>query len=135
MISLALTRQLPHAVEPRAAISYKVLASRTDQPWDIHDWATCLADAVLCLVTDRIDAEIIEKLSECVKLLANFGAGLNHIDLDAAYRRGIIVSNTPGRTDRLNCRRYDVATIGSGSTRWRRGSHDAWLPVAQLGSN
>ena len=141
MISLALTRQLPHAVEPRAAISYKVLASRTDQPWDSHDWATCLADAVICTVTDRIDAEIIEKLPECVKLLANFGAGLSHIDLNAAQRRGIVVSNTP---DVLTDATADVAMLlllgaarraGEGEAMMRSLKWRGWAPTAMLGTH
>lgn len=141
MTRLAFTRKLPDAVEARATTTYKVLANPTDRPWDSHDWATCLADAVLCTVTDRIDAEIIGKLPECVKLLANFGAGLSHIDLDAAQRRGIVVSNTP---DVLTDATADVAMLlllgaarraGEGEAMMRSLKWRGWTPTAMLGTH
>ncbi len=47
-------------------------------------------------VTDRIDAEMIAQAGEKLKLIANFGNGVDNIDVDAASKRGIIVTNTPG---------------------------------------
>ncbi|MFX7052319.1 D-glycerate dehydrogenase, partial [Acinetobacter baumannii] len=56
--------------------------------------ATC--DVLVPTVTDVIDASLIEGASDRLKLIANFGAGVNHIDLNAARARGSIVTNTPG---------------------------------------
>ena len=54
------------------------------------------ADVLVPTVTDRIDADLIAAAGERLQLIANFGVGVNHIDLGAARARGIIVSNTPG---------------------------------------
>jgi glyoxylate reductase len=54
------------------------------------------ADVLVPTVTDRIDAEMIAAAGERLKLLANFGNGVDNIDADAAVRRGIFVTNTPG---------------------------------------
>src|SRR3546814_1127191 len=65
----------------------------------ISDWSSdvCSSDLVLVpTVTDRIDADIVAAAGERLKLIANFGAGVDHIDLAAARARGIMVSNTPG---------------------------------------
>ena len=52
-------------------------------------------DAVLCLLTDPIDAEVMDA-SKGVKIFANYAVGFNNIDIPAATERGIMVSNTPG---------------------------------------
>lgn len=54
------------------------------------------ADVLAPTVTDRIDAAILDQAGPQLKLIANFGAGVDHIDLAAAARRGIVVTNTPG---------------------------------------
>jgi len=53
-------------------------------------------DVLAPTITDRIDAEVIEKAGDRLKLIANFGAGVDHIDIAAANARGILVTNTPG---------------------------------------
>lgn len=53
-------------------------------------------DVLASTITDRIDAGLIEKAGERLKLIANFGAGVDHIDVAAATAKGIIVTNTPG---------------------------------------
>jgi len=52
-------------------------------------------DAVLCLLSDRIDAEVISNMDRC-KVISNYAVGFNNIDVDEATKRGIIVTNTPG---------------------------------------
>jgi glyoxylate reductase len=54
------------------------------------------ADVLVPTVTDRIDAEVLEAAGPALKLIASFGTGVDHVDLAAAQRRGIIVTNTPG---------------------------------------
>ena len=53
-------------------------------------------DALVPTITDKIDAEVISKAGERLKLIANFGAGVDHIDVAAANAKGLIVTNTPG---------------------------------------
>lgn len=52
-------------------------------------------DAVLCLLSDRIDAKVIANMDKC-KIISNYAVGFNNIDIDEATKRGIIVTNTPG---------------------------------------
>lgn len=59
------------------------------------EWAVARYDVLVPTITDRIDAELIGK-KQALKLIANFGAGVDHIDLEAAKAAGIIVTNTPG---------------------------------------
>ena len=54
------------------------------------------ADVLACTITDRIDADLIARAGDKLKLIANFGVGIDHIDVAAAHARGIIVTNTPG---------------------------------------
>ena len=58
--------------------------------------AAARADVLATTVTDRIDAEVIAAAGPQLKLIANFGAGIDHIDVVAANARGITVTNTPG---------------------------------------
>ena len=53
-------------------------------------------DALVATITDKIDAEVIAQASDRLKLIANFGAGVDHIDVAAANAKGILVTNTPG---------------------------------------
>ena len=54
------------------------------------------ADVLVPTITDRIDADLLSKAGESLKMIANFGAGVDHIDIEAAVERGLIVTNTPG---------------------------------------
>jgi glyoxylate reductase len=53
-------------------------------------------DALLCLLTDTIDDDVLSSAGSKLKIVANYAVGFNNIDIDAAKKRGIIVSNTPG---------------------------------------
>ena len=139
--TIALTRRLPSPVEADAARRFTVAAKLDDVPWTREDWATCAADAILCTVTDRIDADVIASLRPCVRLLANFGVGVSHIDLDAAKARGITVSNTP---DVLTDATADIAMLlllgaarraGEGEAMMRARAWQGWAPTAMLGTH
>jgi len=54
------------------------------------------AEVLAPTITDRIDAEVIAAAGDQLKLIANFGAGVDHIDVAAATARGVTVTNTPG---------------------------------------
>lgn len=56
-------------------------------------------DAVLCLLTDKIDAEVLDAAGKNCKIFSNYAVGLNNIDLKAAGERGIMITNTPGVLD------------------------------------
>lgn len=70
----------------------------TDAPMDRAALAAALqrADVLVPTITDAIDAELIAGAGDQLKMIANFGAGVDHIDVAAAVGRGLIVTNTPG---------------------------------------
>jgi glyoxylate reductase len=97
-LNVVLTRRLPDAVETRMRELFNTELNLTDTPMDREALAVALqrADILVPTITDRIDADLINGAGEQLKMIANFGAGIDHIDVDAAVARKIIVSNTPG---------------------------------------
>lgn len=95
---VVVTRRLPDAVEARMAELFDVELNPDDRPFDrrqLED-AVLRADVLVPTVTDAIDRDLLEKASPRLRLIANFGNGVDHIDLAAARGQGIIVTNTPG---------------------------------------
>src|SRR3546814_304382 len=92
------TRQLMPHVEARMAELFEVVLSAHDRAFSDGELKAAMqdCDVLVPTVTDRIDADIVAAAGERLKLIANFGAGVDHIDLAAARARGIMVSNTPG---------------------------------------
>jgi len=97
-LNVVLTRRLPDAVETRMRELFNAELNLSDTPMDREALAAALqrADILVPTITDRIDADLINGAGEQLKMIANFGAGIDHIDVDAAVARKIIVSNTPG---------------------------------------
>jgi glyoxylate reductase len=95
---VAVTRSLPEAVEARMAELFDAVLSRDDAAMDRDALAAAMADADVFVptVTDRIDAALIDAAPDRLRLIANYGTGVGHIDLQAARARGIVVTNTPG---------------------------------------
>ncbi|MBO9622741.1 MAG: D-glycerate dehydrogenase [Sphingomonas sp.] len=92
------TRSLPDPIEARMTELFDVVLSPDDRAMHADALAAAMADADVLVptVTDRIDAALIEAAPERLRLIANYGAGVGHIDLKAARARGIVVTNTPG---------------------------------------
>ena len=95
---VTVTRALPEAVESRMAELFDVITNPADTAMNRDALAAAMADTDVFVptVTDRIDAALIEGAGDRLKLIANYGAGIGHIDLKAARARGIVVTNTPG---------------------------------------
>lgn len=112
-----------------------------DEPLTREQLITAMqeADVLVPTVTDRIDAEMIGRAGDQLKMIANFGAGTEHIDLEAAAARKIIVTNTPGVfTDDT----ADIAMAGiigvprrirEGVGLVRSGKWTGWAPSGMLG--
>lgn len=96
--SILVTRRLPEPVETTLVQAYGAVLNATDEPLAPSDLRAALAryDIVLCTLTDRLTREVLTDGARRVRLLANFGAGTNHIDLEAARDAGIVVTSTPG---------------------------------------
>jgi glyoxylate reductase len=92
------TRKLPEAVETRMRELFDARLNVDDRPMSAAQLAEAVktADVLVPTVTDRIDRSLISQAGPQLKLIANFGNGVDNIDLDTARVRGIIVTNTPG---------------------------------------
>lgn len=137
-----LTRRWPAAVEAALAARYDLRVNASDRPLDADALraALCGADAVCPTVTDRLDAAVLDVADLRARALCNFGVGFNHIDLDAARRRGIVVTNTP---DALTDCTADLALTlmlmvarraGEGERLLRADAWTGWTPTQLLGT-
>src|SRR5476651_1729536 len=92
------TRKLPEAVETRMRELFDARLNHDDKPMSAAALADAMANAEVLVptITDRIDAALIAKAGPKLKLIANFGAGVDNIDVKAATNKGIAVTNTPG---------------------------------------
>jgi glyoxylate reductase len=96
-LHVALTRRLPASIEARMDELFTVTFSPDDQALSRDSLADLMArhDVLVPTVTDHIDADLIAAAGPRLKLIANFGNGVDNIDVDAAYEKGITVTNTP----------------------------------------
>ncbi|QAY94875.1 D-glycerate dehydrogenase [Methylovirgula ligni] len=95
---VVLTRKLPDVIETRMRELFDARLNIDDKPMSQEDLIAAVrsADVLVPTVTDRIDAALIEQAGSQLKLIANFGNGVDNIDVAAAAKRGITVTNTPG---------------------------------------
>ncbi len=95
---VVLTRKLPDVIETRMRELFDARLNVDDKPMSQGDLIAAVrsADVLVPTVTDRIDAALIEQAGSQLKLIANFGNGVDNIDVAAAAKRGITVTNTPG---------------------------------------
>ncbi len=92
------TRKLPERVETRMRELFDTRLNLDDKPLTQAELieAVQVADVLVPTVTDRIDASVLARSGEKLKLIANFGNGVDHVDVTTALSRGITVTNTPG---------------------------------------
>ncbi len=135
------TRDLPDTVTERLDTLFDATLNRGDQPMDRAALAAAMADCDVLVptVTDQIDAELIAGAGERLKLIANYGAGVNHIDLKAAHDRGILVTNTPGvlTEDTADMTMALILSVprrlAEGEKLVRSGRWAGWSPGGMLG--
>jgi len=135
------TRQLMPAVEARMAELFTVTLSAQDHAFSADELRAAVADCDVLVptVTDRIDADILSAAGERLKLIANFGAGIDHIDLSAARAKNIMVSNTPGvfTEDTADMTMALILSVprrlAEGEKLMRSGQWAGWAPSAMLG--
>ena len=94
---ILVTRRLPDSIEARMATLFETDINETDQTLTSSDILEGIAgkEVLVSTITDRIDAELISRLPPSVRLIAQFGNGVDNIDLDAAWAAGLTVTNTP----------------------------------------
>ncbi|MEZ5854022.1 MAG: D-glycerate dehydrogenase [Hyphomicrobiaceae bacterium] len=92
------TRKLPDVVETRMRELFDARLNVDDRAMSAEDLieAAKVADVIVPTVTDRIDKAVLSQAGPNLKMIANFGTGVDNIDLDTARNRSITVTNTPG---------------------------------------
>lgn len=138
---VAVTRRLLPHVEARLGELFDCQFNADDEPMSQAALARLMADCDVLVptVTDRIDADLIGKAGERLKLIANFGAGVDHIDLKAARARGIMVTNTPGvfTDDTADMTMALILSVprrlAEGEKLVRSGQWRGWRPSGMLG--
>ena len=135
------TRKLPDPVETRMRELFDAELNLTDQPMSRKDLEAAIAraDVLAPTITDRIDAALLEKAGPQLKLIANFGAGVDHIDVTAANERGITVTNTPGvlTEDTADLTMALIMTVArrivEGANLVQSGDFKGWSPTWMMG--
>jgi glyoxylate reductase len=94
---VVVTRKLPDSIEVRMRELFDTRLNDDDKPMSQADLIEAVkgADVLVPTVTDRIDDAVIGKAGDRLKLIANFGNGVDNIDVTGAVERGITVTNTP----------------------------------------
>jgi len=142
-LKLLVTRKWPASVEAQIAARYDATFSPDDAPLDETALIAAMREYdVLCpTITDRLHAGILATEGRRVRLIANYGAGFEHIDRAAAQAAGIVVTNTP---DVLTDATADLAMtlmlmvsrrVGEGERELRAGDWTGWRPTHLLGSS
>ncbi len=140
-LKVIVTRRLPEPVETRLSELFDVELNESDAPMS----KAALADAVrranvlLPTISDEIDAGLLAQAGPQLRLVASYGAGFDHIDVQSALARGILVSNTPGVSaeDTADMTMALILAVPrrlhEGSTFMQSGDWPGWSPNAMLG--
>ena len=135
------TRKLPDEIEARLADLFDSVLNSNDIPMsqEVLKSAVADCDVLVPTVTDIIDADVINAAGPNLRLIANFGAGTDHIDVAAAHAKGIIVTNTPGvlTEDTADLTMALILAVPrrlvEGDRLTRAGGFKGWTPTALLG--
>ncbi len=140
-LNVVVTRRLPDVVETRLSELFNVTLRDDDAPMtrDALVEAVKTADVLVPTITDKIDATLLASAGPQLKLIANFGAGVDHIDVDSARQRAILVSNTPGVVTEdtadmtLALMLAVTRRMPEGLREMQSGTWGGWSPTAFLG--
>ncbi|MDZ5452391.1 MULTISPECIES: 2-hydroxyacid dehydrogenase [Labrys] len=139
---ILVTRRWPEAVERILADRFDTTFNQDDTPLTASQLSDAFRqfDAVLPTVSDKLPASVFPEADVRTKLLANFGVGFSHIDIDAARARGMTVTNTPGvLTDctadiALSLLLAVARRAGEGERQLRAGEWAGWCPTHMIGA-
>lgn len=140
-LNVVVTRRLPEPVETRLKELFDATLRDDDRPMTKSELVDAVqnADVLVPCITDKIDSGLIGQAGPNLKLIANFGAGIDHVDVATARQRGILVSNTPDVvTDdtadmTLALMMAVTRKIPQGLNIMQSGTWDGWSPTANLG--
>ena len=138
---IVVTRKLLSTTETQMQRHFDTRFNVNDTPMSESDILNLTkgADVIVPTVTDRINAQLIRQLPESIKLIANFGVGVNHINLQKAADREIVVTNTPGvltddTADMTVCLLLAAPRrLTEGERLIRSGEWSGWTPTSMIG--
>jgi lactate dehydrogenase-like 2-hydroxyacid dehydrogenase len=140
--AILVTRKLPDAVEARLARDYTAHLNPDDTQYTPDGLVAAAQgmDAIMPCHSEKFSADVIARLPASVKVIANFSVGVDHVDLQAAKNKGIIVTNTP---EVLSDATGEIAVLlmlgaarraGEGDRLVRAGGWKSWSPTYMLGT-
>ncbi|MEL7465910.1 MAG: D-glycerate dehydrogenase [Pseudomonadota bacterium] len=140
-LTVVVTRRLPEPVETRLRELFDVELNESDAPMDDAALADAMqrADVLVPTVTDNIGQGLLARAGERLKLIANYGAGFDHIDVETARSRGVLVTNTPGvlTEDTADMTMALILAVPrrlhEGQALIRSGDWGGWSPTAMMG--
>jgi glyoxylate reductase len=140
-LTVVVTRRLPEVVETRMKELFDARLRDDDRPISREEIIAAVADADVLVpaITDTIDAKLLGQAGERLKLIANYGAGVDNIDVATARQRGVLVSNTPGvvteDTADMTLALILAVTrrIPEGLRVMASGNWEGWSPTAMMG--
>ncbi|MEM9495750.1 MAG: D-glycerate dehydrogenase [Pseudomonadota bacterium] len=140
-IKVAVTRKLPPAVEERLADLFDASLREDDAPLTRQALIDHVrgAEVIAPTLGDHLDADFFEAAGEDLKLVANFGAGVDHIDIKAANARGVTVTNTPSvlAEDAADMAMALILAVPrrlvEGVRALEQGAFEGWSPTWMLG--
>jgi len=135
------TRKLPDPVETRMRELFDTELNVDDRPMSPDELVDAMSrcDVLVPTITDRLDGRLLSRAGERLKLIANFGAGVDNIDVTTANQRGLIVTNTPGvlteDTADLTMSLIMAASrrVVEGAAVVQAGGFQGWSPTWMLG--
>lgn len=138
---VSVTQRLPKVVEDRMVNLFDTTLRHDTNLMTKDELKRAIADCEVFVptVTDIINSDVISAASKKLRLIANFGAGTDHIDINFAHERGIIVTNTPGvlTEDTADLTMALILAVPrrlvEGDRRARSGKFDGWTPTFMLG--
>jgi glyoxylate reductase len=138
---VVVTRKLPDVIETRMMELFEARLNLDDHPMSKAELVEAVrhADVLVPTITDRIDSAVLAEAGPGFKLIANFGTGVDHIDLAGARARGIAVTNTPGvlTEDTADMTMAMILAVGrrlgEGERLMRSGDWHGWSPTFMLG--
>ncbi len=140
-LKVILTRRLPEPVETRMNELFDVELNATDTPMSREQLSDAMARADVLVPTlgDRIDQRLLAQAGDGLRLIANYGAGFDHIDVQTALQRGIMVSNTPGvlTEDTADMTMAMILSVPrrlrEGNLQMQQDKWQGWSPTALMG--
>ena len=140
-LSVVVTRRLPEVVETRMKELFDVELRTDDAPMTRDEIVAAMkrANVLVPTLTDTIDAGMLSQAGDQLRLIANYGAGVDHIDVQTARQRGVLVSNTPGvvteDTADMTMALILAVTrrIPEGLALMQSGEWQGWSPTALMG--